>query len=74
MVKKKHSPFLGGAGGGFQVSWTKYIQMFFVVVFFNFPKGGQRGLALLSRPRHSRCVTGAILYGTGCYERIHEIV
>ena len=28
--KKKHSPFLGGAGGGgFQVSWTKSIQMFF---------------------------------------------
>ena len=26
--RKKHSPFLGGAGG-FQVSWTKSIQMFF---------------------------------------------
>ena len=38
----KHSPFLGGAvgGGGFQVSWTKSIKMFFVVflfLFFNFP-------------------------------------
>ena len=35
IMSKKHSPFLGGAGGGFQVSWTKSIQMF---VFFNFPK------------------------------------
>ena len=36
MVKKKHSPFLGGAGGGFEVSWTKSIQFFFFF-FLNFP-------------------------------------
>ena len=32
------NPFLGGVVGGFQVSWTKSIQMFFFLFFFNFPK------------------------------------
>ena len=41
MVKKKHSPFLGGpgGGGGFQVSWTKSIHFFFF--FFYFPNAVQ---------------------------------